>query len=146
MDGCGRWEMVEEGLTDAAAHVLQKLRRYFHLCLDDLIGVGIRDGAGQGVAFHSLREININREVDDEISPHGVFLGQHAVVGKYPDVLQQDLRGLSFQCRCYCFAISRNGWLRSWYKSDSLPDIQGSPDRSWDKPDPWQLCRPEYTS
>ena len=91
MDGGGGGEAVEDGAADAACHVLKEAGGSGHLAFHEVEEVGIGDGAIEVVGDQRAREVGLNREVEDEICPHGALLGEHSVVGKDSNVFQNNL-------------------------------------------------------
>lgn len=115
--GCG--EAVKEGTTDTACHMLQQTGRNGHLAFHEFKEVGIGDGAIEFIGGQGAREVCLNREVEDEISPHRALLREHAVEGKYTDILQTDGEILNFQpfnISMFQPYIIHTCWLHNWYR------------------------------
>ena len=96
MNGFGSGKAGEEGVTDAASHVLEKSGGDGHFSLNDFKNVSVGDGSAEVVGRHRAAEVGFDVEVNDKISSHGTLLREHAVVSEEAEGTEDDLHHCVF--------------------------------------------------
>ncbi len=81
---------MDNRLGHTACHMLQQGRGLCHLALYQRTQVGIADGIFQPVGLDGPAYIIMYAKIDAVVTSHHTFLGQHAVKGIQPQVVDED--------------------------------------------------------